>query len=140
MLLRFGKLRARCLAAVARVGRTFDEFDFCGRAVATPGVSALLRRHSRVRRAVSHALRTLQQTGEGLVIRVLDNGEQREIEVRPYRGGAVAVLLRGANYCGDCWREIGSVNGWPSRPAFAIRRGTGELIDRRGRLSLLPAS
>jgi len=135
------KMRLRCLATVAKVGTVFGEYRFEGRAVATPGVSALLRRWARVRRSMVRALHSLKVTDAAAVsFRIWSGEEWRTVKVRRYRGGMVAGLARGANYLGDCWREIDVTSGWPTLPAFAIRRGTGELLDRQGRLSLMPAS
>ena len=50
----------------------------------------------------------------------------------------VALLAFGANYRGACWRVVDPATGMPGAPAFAIRRGTGELIGRGGGLSLMP--
>jgi hypothetical protein len=50
----------------------------------------------------------------------------------------IARLAFGANYRGACWRVVDPATGMPGASAFAIRRGTGELIGPGGELSLMP--
>ena len=117
----------------------FTDYSFAGRITATPGVCGALKRSARLRRSLVRCAFGLACSGDECVtIRDRVRYSPVEVDVRRYRGGVIARLAFGANYRGACWRVVDPETGMPGAPAFAIRRGTGELIGPGGELSLMP--
>ena len=117
----------------------FADYSFAGRITATPGVCGALKRSARLRRSLVRCAFELAFSGDECVtIRDRVRYSPVEVDVRRYRGGVIARLAYGANYQGACWRVVDPATGIPGAPAFAIRRGTGELIGPSGVLSLMP--
>ena len=118
---------------------TFAEYRFAGRITATPGVCGAMKRSARLRRSLVRCAFELVCSGDECVtIRERVPYSAVVVDVRRYRGGVIARLAFGANYRGACWRVVDPATGMPGATAFAIRRGTGELIGPCGDLSLMP--
>ena len=117
----------------------FADYSFSGRLTATPGACRVLRNSARARRAfVGEAFAFACSRGDGRDYQMKDRS-LAGVSLRWFRGGVIAFLPWGQNYVGNCWRIVNPATGWPGAAAFAIRRGTGEILNADGTRSLMPS-